>query len=83
MPGPLQTPQLENQCDWNVAGKCGLCTAQHSLSRLRSGSSQLQAHGHRSWREHWTVLRFYWPRLLVTCLGWVANDFAVRPARMR
>lgn len=34
------------------------------------------AHGHRSWREHWTVLRFYWPRLLVTCLGWVANDFA-------
>ncbi|KAL4458363.1 hypothetical protein ABPG75_013228 [Micractinium tetrahymenae] len=32
--------------------------------------------GRRSWREYWTVFRFYWPRLLVTCLGWVANDFA-------
>lgn len=36
--------------------------------------------GRRSLREYWAVLRFYWPRLLITCLGWVANDFAVRRA---
>ncbi len=40
----------------------------------------VQISGRGFWHEHWTVLRFYWPRLLVTCLGWVANDFAVRPA---
>lgn len=32
--------------------------------------------GRRSWREHWLVFKHYWPRLFVTCFGWIANDFA-------
>ncbi|PSC68539.1 proton phosphate symporter [Micractinium conductrix] len=32
--------------------------------------------GRRSWREQWVVLKHYWPRLLMTSLGWAANDFA-------
>ena len=32
--------------------------------------------GRRSWRENWLVFKHYWPRLLVTCGGWVVNDLA-------
>ena len=32
-------------------------------------------HGRRS-SEYWVILRYYWPRLLVTCMAWLANDFA-------
>lgn len=31
---------------------------------------------HKRVKEYWNILRFYWPRLLITCGGWVANDFA-------
>ena len=37
----------------------------------------LQLAGKRSWREHLVIFKFYWPRLFITCMGWVANDFAV------
>ncbi|GAB4816605.1 hypothetical protein N2152v2_003651 [Parachlorella kessleri] len=30
----------------------------------------------RRFREYWIIVRFYWPRLFITCIGWVANDFA-------
>lgn len=26
--------------------------------------------------EYLVILRYYWPRLLVTCLAWLVNDFA-------
>ncbi|EFN51657.1 hypothetical protein CHLNCDRAFT_59145 [Chlorella variabilis] len=32
--------------------------------------------GKRSWREHLVIFKFYWPRLFITCMGWVADDFA-------
>ncbi len=27
-------------------------------------------------KEYLLVLSYFWPRLLATCLGWAANDFA-------
>ena len=42
-----------------------------------------QMEGRRSWRENWLVFKHYWPRLLVTCGGWVVNDLAFYGVRSK
>ena len=35
----------------------------------------------RSLKEYTVIARYYWPRLLITCLGWVVSDFVFVSAR--
>lgn len=51
-------------CAHGTRGGWGLATAHAP-----------QMAGRRSWREHLVILKHYWPRLFITCGGWVANDF--------
>ncbi|KAL4429622.1 hypothetical protein ABPG77_008671 [Micractinium sp. CCAP 211/92] len=63
---------------WLYLEESEVWQAEHKgvQEELAAGNEEAEVSGRGFWHEHWTVLRFYWPRLLVTCLGWVANDFA-------
>ncbi|KAI3423025.1 hypothetical protein D9Q98_010709 [Chlorella vulgaris] len=69
---------------WLYLTESKVWRAEHESVKqeLRKEKDPATLLGHRSWREHYVIFKFYWPRLLITCLGWVANDFAVSSVLM-